>query len=166
MKELYRSITFIILFLFQVLVLNHIHLFNVATPMLYVIFILGFERNYPQWASLLWSFSLGLAVDVCANTPGAGAATMTALAMVQHYFIELFVPRDAADDFSIHISTVGIKSYSIYSSILVTAFCLVYFSLEALSFFNFQQWLLTVISSSLLTIALVLVVDNLFNRKA
>ena len=48
---------FVLLCVVQVLVLNNIHLFGVATPMLYVWFPLTFHRNTPQWAALLWSFT-------------------------------------------------------------------------------------------------------------
>ena len=46
--------------LVQVLILNHIHLFNVATPLVYVYFILLFPRNQQHWVSVLWAFFFGL----------------------------------------------------------------------------------------------------------
>ena len=55
---------FIVLLLAQVLVLNHIHLFGYAVPLLYIYFVISFRRNYPRWAILVWSFLLGLGVDV------------------------------------------------------------------------------------------------------
>ena len=54
----------------QVLILNHIHLFNVATPLVYVYFILLFPRNQQRWVSILLAFFLGLILDSFSNTPG------------------------------------------------------------------------------------------------
>ena len=59
-----RLAVFFILCVVQILFLNHIRLFGVATPMLYILFVIIFHRNTPKWALLLWSFALGLAIDV------------------------------------------------------------------------------------------------------
>ena len=82
MDNLHRLLVFLLLLLAQVLVLNHIQLFHCATPLLYVYLVLHFRRNYPQYAVLLWSFFLGLAVDSFANTPGVAAVFMTFIALI------------------------------------------------------------------------------------
>ena len=75
--------TFLILCLVQALVLNHINLLGCATPLLYVYFIMLFRRNFPKWAILLWSFFIGLCLDVFSNTPGVAAASSTFLGLLQ-----------------------------------------------------------------------------------
>ena len=55
-------IFFVILLVVQALVLNNIHLFGYATPLLYVYFPLTLRRGTPRWAALLWCFAMGLAV--------------------------------------------------------------------------------------------------------
>ena len=75
---------FVVLVLVQGLVFNHIHLFNCATPLLYIIMVLHFRRNHPRWSVMLWSFMLGLCIDVFANTPGVAAASMTAIGLLQN----------------------------------------------------------------------------------
>ena len=85
---------FFVLLLVQGLVCNHIHLFHCATPLLYIMFVLHFRRNTPRWQMLVWSFALGLGVDIFANTPGVAAGSMTAIALLQPYLLELFLPRD------------------------------------------------------------------------
>ena len=47
---------FVVLVLVQGLVFNHIHLFNCATPLLYILMVLHFRRNHPRWSVMLWSF--------------------------------------------------------------------------------------------------------------
>ena len=65
MIEFSRRLTFFLILLFvQVLILNHIHLFDVATPLLYVYFAMTFHRNYPKWQVLLWCFFMGMVVDI------------------------------------------------------------------------------------------------------
>ena len=45
--------TFLVFLLVQVLVLNQVHLFDSATPLLYIYMVLLFPRNYPKWVCLL-----------------------------------------------------------------------------------------------------------------
>ena len=59
---------FVVLVLVQGLVFNHIHLFNCATPLLYIIMVLHFRRNHPRWAVLLWCFMMGLCIDAMNDT--------------------------------------------------------------------------------------------------
>ena len=40
--------TFLVFLLVQVLVLNHVHLFDSATPLLYIYIVLLFPHNYPK----------------------------------------------------------------------------------------------------------------------
>lgn len=160
--ELIKNLTaFVVLLLAQVLVLGHIHLFDCATPLLFVYFALRTRRGVPRWATLLWSFLLGLAVDMFTNTPGVAAASMTLVAFVQPYLLELFVSRDSAEDLLPSVSALGVGKYAAYSLILIFLFCLTFFSLEAFNFYNWPQWLACVGGSTTLTYVLVFAVDNL-----
>lgn len=77
--------TFIVLCLVQVLVLNHINLLGCATPLLYIYFIMLFRRGFPQWGILLWSFLIGLCIDMFSNTPGVAAASATFLGLLHKW---------------------------------------------------------------------------------
>ncbi|MGI6231565.1 MAG: rod shape-determining protein MreD [Prevotella sp.] len=156
-----RLALFLILLLVQALVLNHIHLFNYATPLLYVYFVLSFRRGYPKWAILLWSFLLGISIDVFSNTPGLAASSMTLIALLQPYTLELFLQREAEDNFQPAICTMGLAKYSLFALIITFVYCLVFFTLETFTFFNALEWLLSVLGSTLLSFILILVIDNL-----
>ena len=100
-----RGLLFVLFVLAQAIVLGRIHLFHYATPLLYIYFVLGFEQNQPKWAILLWSFFLGLFIDIFANTPGVAAASLTFIATIQPYFVQLFLPRDSADNLKPSLSS-------------------------------------------------------------
>lgn len=154
-----RIALFFVLCVVQILFLNHIRLFNIATPMLYIFFIITFHRNTPKWALLLWSFALGLAIDVFSNTPGLASGSMTLIGIIQPYLLELFVPRDSIDDLEISTTTLGFGKYLTFSSILTIIYCLVFFALEAFSFYNWMHWLSCAGSSALLTLVLILSIE-------
>lgn len=156
-----RLILFLGLLLVQVLVLNHVHLFRTGTPLLYVYFVISFRRGYPRWAILVWSFLLGLCIDMFSNTPGVAATSMTLVALLQPYVLELFMQRDNEDDILPGIRTLGLSKYIAYALILTIVYCLAFFTVETFSFFNWLQWALSVATSTALTLLLVVVVDNL-----
>lgn len=150
-----RFAWFLVFVLAQAVVLGRIHLFGVATPLLYVYFVLQFERNYPKWAVLLWSFFLGLFIDILSNTPGLAAASLTLIAAIQPYYFELFVPRDSADDLKPTLSTLGMLKYSYYAIPLVVLYCLLFYSLEFFNFYNLEYWALCVVGSAAITLVLI-----------
>lgn len=156
-----RLALFVVLCAAQILILNHIHLFNMATPFLIIYFVITFHRNYPKWAILLWCFTLGLAIDVFSNTPGLAAGSLTLIGALQPYLLELFIPRDSIEELNTSVATLGIWKFSALSIALILVFCLLFFALEAFTFFNWIQWLECVGSSAVLTYALILAIESL-----
>lgn len=165
LKFIRNIFSFIILLLVQALVLNHIRLFECATPLLYVCFVLPTPHDQPRWATLLWCFALGLCVDVFSNTPGVAAASMTLIGLLQPYLLILFLPRDSPDDLVPSFGTLGMGKYIAYTAIIVFVYCLAFFTLEAFNFYNIVQWAACVGGSAVLTMLLILVIENLGKRK-
>ena len=144
----------------QILILNHMHLFGVAIPLLYVYFVITFHRNTPKWAILLWSFALGLAIDVFSNTPGLAAGCLTLIAIIQPYLLELFIPRDSIDELNVSVKVLGWGNFTIFSTVLTLVFCLAFFAVEAFTFYNWVHWLICAGSSAVLTLILILAIES------
>ncbi len=159
-----RLLLYAVLVLAQALVLNHIHLFGYATPLLYVYFVVSFPRNYPKWGILLWSFLLGLNVDAFSNTPGVAASAMTLIGLLQPYVLELFMQRDSEDDFQPSINSMGAGKYIYFTLLLTFIYCIVFFTVEMFIFFNWLQWILNILTSTLLSLLFIVVIDNLRKR--
>ena len=151
---------FVVLVLVQGLVFNHIHLFNCATPLLYILMVLHFRRNHPRWSVMLWSFMMGLCIDVFANAPGVAAASMTFIGLLQPYLFELFVPRDSADDLEPSMRTIGVGSYVLYTLVIVLVYNLVFFTLETFNFFNWMEWLLRIGGGTAITMLLIMALES------
>lgn len=164
MYLLSQFLWFVVMLVVQALLLNNIHLFGCSTPLLYVYVILMARRDFPRWGLLLFGFLLGLGVDMFSNTPGVGACSMTLLAFVQPMLMKLFLPRDSADDFQPGIPSLGLMKFVYFSFISIFLFSLVFFTLEMFNFFNWTLWALSVGGSTLLTLLLVIVIDNFRNK--
>ena len=156
-----RTILFIVLCLVQGLVLNHINLFGCATPLLYIYMALTFPRSYPKWAILLWCFILGICIDTFTNTPGVAAASMTLVGVLQPYVLEMFMQRENEKNFKPTLRNLGNSTYIYYILILVSIFCITYYSLEMFTLFNWLQWLECVGGSTIITAILVYVIEHL-----
>ncbi len=150
---------FALFFLAQVIVLGRIHLFHYATPLFYVYFVTMFPRNYEKWAILLWSFLLGLCIDIFSNTPGLAAASLTVIAAIQPYYLELYVPRDSADNLKPSMKTLGPVKFAYYIVPIVLVYCLLFYSLEMFTFFNAFYWLMCVVGSAIITLLLIFTLE-------
>ena len=155
---------FVALFVAQVLILNHVHLLGVGTPLLYVYFAITFRRNFPKWLVLVSCFLLGLLIDVFSNTPGLAASTMTLVALAQTYLIELVAPRDSAEDLEASSKVLGLTKFVTLSALLTLLYCLVFFALEAFNFFDVLLWLARSVISFVLTMVLILAVESVRSR--
>ena len=159
-----RLVMFVALFVAQVLILNHVHLLGVGTPLLYVYFAITFRRSFPKWLVLVSCFLLGLLIDVFSNTPGLAASTMTLVALAQTYLIELVAPRDSAEDLEASAKVLGASKFVTLSALLTLLYCLVFFALEAFNFFDVLLWLARSVISFVLTMVLILAVESVRSR--
>ena len=108
---------------------------------------------------------MGLAVDIFSSTPGVASASMTLIGLIQPYVLTLFAPRDSADDLRPSPLTLGVSKYVNYMIIIVLLYTLTFFSLEAFNLYNWTQWALCTVSSAVLTIVLILVIENLRRKR-
>ena len=77
-NNLIRGLLYVIVFvLLQVLFLNNIHFLRIATPFLYLYVILRLPLGESRSGILLFSFFLGLLVDLFGNTAGMHAFATT-----------------------------------------------------------------------------------------
>ena len=164
-KDLINGIaTFIILCLVQSLVLNHIHIFGFATPLLYIYMVVQFRRNYPKWGILLWCFLLGMVIDTFSNTPGVTSASLLVTGAIQPYFFNMFLQQDSAEDLRPSTASMGFAKYLFFILVLVLLHCILFFTLETFNFFNWTQWLKCIGGSTVLTIVLILTIESVRNK--
>ena len=138
-----RLFRFFILLLFQVLVFNQVHLLGYITPLVIGYMLVCFHRGTSRVSLLLWGFTIGILFDMFSNTAGMGAASCTLVAMVQPILLDFFLPRDAAEDFTPSLQTIGFWSYSLYVLILMFILHGAFYLLDA---FMLADWPLTLIS--------------------
>ena len=160
-----RSAWLLGLALVQVLLLNNIYLFGLATPFLYIYLILVLDKNIDRTVLMLVAFALGLLVDVFCNTPGVNAAASVLLAFVRPQLLRMFAPREEFENFEPGIHTLGIWAFMRYVLVaLLLHHATVYF-LEAFSFAHIGYLLARILCSTMLTMMLVMSIEFIRHRQ-
>lgn len=159
-----RTLKLVLLLLLQLVVLNHIHLFGYAMPIVIAFLTMNFNRNASRIALLLWGFTIGLLYDMCSNTMGLGMASATLLAMMQPFLLKLFTPRDAADDMEPCMRTMGTQRYLLYAFSSMFVFHIVYYALDAFSLHHWPTTLIA-IAGGTVTAFIVIVFAQFLTRK-
>lgn len=152
------------LFLLQLLVFSHIHLWGYATPLVGVAFILYLPSNASRVVSLVAAFLLGLGMDMISSSPGVGAASMTLLAMLQPTLLTLMATREGGEAILTGFRHMGTAAYTRYVAVVVALFVAVYFLLDVFSFAHILDFLLTLLSSYVLTLAVVLAMEKVRDK--
>ena len=156
-----RLSSMVVFVLLQALVLNNIHIFNIATPLLYIALPLKFDSEQSRWSSLLWCFTTGLLIDIFANTPGLAAGSMTLFGAMQPSILRLFIQNSEDEYIKPSAQTIGWMKYSTYTILASIIYCFIFFTLEAFTFFNPLLWLLKIAGSALLTIIILIAMERI-----
>ncbi len=162
----FNIILLIILILAQVLICNHIHLFNIAVPFIFIYVIVRLPLSLSHTSLLTWGFVAGLIVDIFSDTPGVNALACTLLAGSRNFIFYLYIPKDdRTQDVQPSIANLGFAVYAKYLITLCLFYCLAVFFIEYLSFYYVKEILECGLSSALLTFLLLLGIDSLMRSK-
>ncbi len=156
----YAVFLFVFLVLLQVLILNNIHFFNLATPFLYIYYILKLPiRVSRSWVVFL-SFLIGLIVDWLSNTGGLHAASCTLLGLARYPLLKLFSNEDIPEDVSPAVRSFGVGPFFRLVCLFVLTHHITLFTIESFTFFDPLFLILRILTSSVLTILLIYVLES------
>lgn len=149
----------------QVLVFNHIHLLDYATPLPYVYLLVMMPKSVPRYQVLLWGFFTGLLVDMFSNTPGMAAASMTFTALLQPMLLGLMITKDETDDVAPSFALMGTGGYLRYVLILVFIHHLTFYFIEFITFYNWMYMAVSLLGSWGLSALLIVAFERLRSGK-
>ena len=156
---------FVILVLIQVLLMNHIVLFQSAVCLVFIYFLIKLPINLAPNLLLTLGFILGLSVDVLSDTPGLNALCCTILASLKK---PVFYAYEQHDDqkrnISPSIGTMGFLNFSKYVFSLSAIYCILAFFVEFVSFSDIVQILIKAGASTIFTFMVILAIDSLIYK--
>lgn len=153
---------FVVLVLVQVLILNNIHFLRIATPFLYLYFILKMPVGTSQANVVFFSFLIGLVIDLFSNTPGMHAAACTLAGFARETLIGLYMGKDLPGGIYPSYRTFGYGGFFKYTLTFVVIHHLTLFLIESLTFFD-PLFLMLRIAASVVTTTLLICTIEAFN---
>jgi len=169
MNNLIKYFIRFVLFLFiQVVILNELPpLHQFITPYLYFLFLLWLPFGTKRISLALLGFFTGYTLDLFTNTPGLHAAACTLLGYFRPTILSLLLSQEASEEINREpsIGSMGWGPYAFYivSLTFVHHFYLVL--LEWLQFGSFGYFLGKVISTTLISVLLIFLVELAMNRR-
>lgn len=161
-----QTLRFIFLLILQLFFFNQLNLWGYMNPHVYVVFILILPFSTPKWALLLWAFTMGFMMDIFTNTSGLHSISILFLTYFRPHILNLL---DSKNNFSEQVEPnlfqMGLQRYLYYSFSLIFIHHFLFFSLESLRWNDFGAVLIRTLSSSLLTLIFVLIIQLIFVKK-
>lgn len=159
-NDFVRNLIYFVLFvLVQVLFLNHIHFLRLATPFLYIYFLLKLPNGVSRSRMLFLAFFTGLTIDAFTNTPGMHAAACTLMGFIREPLIQFLTGKDLPEGVYPSFRSFGYGGFFRYTLTLVAIHHLVLFGIESLSLFDPLFLLLRIVGSVGMTTLLVCAVE-------
>lgn len=155
---------FILLILFQVLVLNNLQFLGFINPYVYILFILSLPYRLPKSITLLLGFFTGLLIDMFANTGGMHIAATVLIAYLRTGTINLFIAIDEGNNPTPSLHSFGVNAYLKYMILLVLVHHTTLFLLEAFSFSNFALLFGKIVLSTLVSILIIFGIQSINKR--
>ena len=159
---------FLILFLLQIGVFNSIHLFGVATPVLFVYYVLKLPAEMNRSLVLLLAAAGGFLIDLFSYTLGLNMLALTVVGFARFYALKFFGPREFFEVLTPSFLSFGKGPFLAFCASLVFLNLLILFGVESLSLFNPLQLSLRILGSFLLSMLILYAIEVLiqsFYRK-
>lgn len=159
---------FVVLVLIQILVLNNIHFLRMATPFLYLYFIIKMPVGTSQTKVVFFSFLIGFVIDLFSNTGGMHAAACTFAGFVRQPLINFFMGKDLAEGIYPSYRTFGYGGFFRYVLAFVLIHHVALFLIESLTFFDPLFLALRIVASVLTTTLLICTIEafNIESQKS
>jgi len=157
---------FVVLILFQVLVMDNVMINGYMIPYTYILFILLMPFETPRWIQLLSGFALGLVMDLFSGTPGMHTAASVLVAFARPYLLDLLASRDGYEPETFpRVHYYGLLWFLKYAALIVVIHHLALFYLEVFQLKHFFSTLLRVILSSILSTSTIVLSQYFVFRK-
>ena len=162
-KTLITNLVIVVcLILVQILVCNHIMLFNVAMAFVFIYVIIRLPMSLSTNALLTWAFLTGLIVDIFSDTPGVNSLACTILAMLKRPVLYAYVPRDdRTKNIAPSLSALGFAVYGKYLLTMSLIYCALTFTIEYFNFADVKEIVIMSASSAAFTFLILLGIDSI-----
>ncbi len=156
----------IIIMAVQILLLNHIHMVDMAVPFIYIFILMKMPYQTPPYVLMVFGFLLGLIIDLFMNTMGLNASAATFLAFTRPFIIDIISKKDYSESNPAPNVYINGFVWSIQYCLLCAFFHETFlYTIEAFSFNNYGQTLVRILSGTVLSAILILITEYLTQKQ-
>ena len=156
---------FIILVLFQVLILNHIQLGGYINPLIYIYWVLLLPIEIPAYLLLILSFGMGITMDVFTGQMGLNTAAIVFMAFMRPTILRSVTSkRDYEPGVNPRINDLGMQWFLTYVILMTIIHHFALFFMESLSFHEFWQTILRILLSTFFTVLVIVFTELTFSK--
>lgn len=153
---------FVLLVLAQVIIFNHVCLYNVAIPFVFLYLIVRLPISVSTNWMMTIGFITGLTIDIFSDTLGMNTLACTLTGAIRHGVLRLYIPReDNVSQTEPSLRSLGTAVYLKYILTISLIYCTTVFLIEACTLFNPMLLFMRIVCSTLLTSVLIVCVDSL-----
>lgn len=150
------------LIIVQVLICNHIMLFNVAMIFVFIYVVINLPMDLNTGWLLTWAFVGGLIVDIFSDTPGVNSLASTILAIIKRPAFYAYIPRDdRTKDIEPSLANLGFAVYAKYLFTMVAAYSVLVFTIEYFNFADIKEIVIMSAASAVSTFLILLGIDSI-----
>lgn len=142
----------------QILLFNHLSLAGgIALTYLYMLFRVPVDWN--RNAQIILGFFVGLVVDIFCNTPGLHALVCTTTMWLRLPMLHMFIVADDIKNGCPTYHRLGLSIFVRYLAVMLAIHCVLLYTLEAFTLFNFLNLLLKIIVTFILSFGVLLAAE-------
>ena len=153
-------IFFLLLVILQVILLDKIHLFGYATPLLSIYFLIKLPAEINRSLLLLLAATLGLTLDLLTGTLGFNLLACVVLAFLRPVILSLFASRDQYENYIPSFDSLNTRMFILYVLLMTFLHHALIFSIESFSLFHFWNLVLRIAASVILTVLIILACES------
>lgn len=153
-------IWFIVLIALQVLFFNHVQISYLINPFPYIFLIVVFPNKLSRIELMLVGFCMGLLIDVLSGTYGIHTIATTFIAYLKPSLLKITAMPEILDKYAPRLKNMD-WAFARYAGLVTFVHHFVLFSLESFDFSLILWVLLKTIISTILSLAIILLMDKL-----
>lgn len=159
-------LTIVFLVILQVFIFSKMSFQHIATPYIYLLFILLYPPQSNRYMMLFLCFLLGWGVDIFENTGGIHAFASLTIGFLSKHIIRMVSGTKFFEIEEFRFSDFNAVQWFIYAVLMVFIHHFLLFFVESLSFRNFGGIMLRTAASSIFTLLFVFFYLILFRKRA
>lgn len=159
-KNFVIALKLLLLLIIDIFIVSRFELGSYFIPHIYLLGIIILPVRTTKATMLLIGFVLGLVMDLFMNSGGIHTAATVMMAFLRLFLLRIYIsPEDEDNNIMPGLYSMGTRKFIFYSSMLVLAHQLTFFSMEVFKLDSFFLILKKTLASSVIDIMLILFIQ-------